>query len=706
MTADTSIGGSLLHCSGAPPAPRKLVVLRSCSEVHVHRSLCGRFRAGFDDSSSVLAATAEQQQQQQQQQQFSVGPRRRIGFVPTLGGLHEGHLSLVAAARRMCDEVWVSIFLNPTQFDNPTDLLEYPASLQQDIQLLQQQAAADVIFVPSLADMYPQLYAHQQQQQQQQGAAGAAVKERVPFADVEVTFRGVDDILGEGSRRPGFFKGNSSTSSKSSSRGSSELARQRAVAATAAAATAAAARAAAEGAGKAAAAAAVHTCFCDERIGQVILKLFSLVRPTHAFFGQKDFLQTVCMRSFCRCSLNGCCLLVCPTARNEKGLPFSTRNQRLNQMQFKTAENSIDILRAVEAAYLKGERRLSALTAAAAAAAAGAGAPVYYLTFNRQGDGAPLGEWVPSPAKEEGGPQKEEGAPCLLLPENEEICIAMAVKAAELSTIVDNFVVSDTHRHGNLLPAPPNTPEAIPSAAASLLPLHAAPSVLLLRSQSLRLLRVAPAAAAAAAAADTWAELEALELTDTAVCQLSAAARSSLWPWCQQQQQQQQYYYVLKDCREGALDRQPLVAYLCLDVTQGGAPQPLLAAPAGSSSSAAAAGGAAIRVQRIFVAPNRRRQGLAEALFGACMLVLHQQLQQQQQQHIVSCVVPQYVAAYLESMGFSRPLHSEALAGGAPGAGPLIGGAPKKGAPKEGPPYPSLCLSASLEELVRRQLRP
>lgn len=78
-----------------------------------------------------------------------------IGLVPTMGALHQGHLSLVARARKECDFVIVSVFVNPTQFNNPDDLRTYPRSEEADCELLRQ-AGADVAFVPSVSEMYPE----------------------------------------------------------------------------------------------------------------------------------------------------------------------------------------------------------------------------------------------------------------------------------------------------------------------------------------------------------------------------------------------------------------------------------------------------------------------------------------------------------------------------------------------------------------------
>ena len=82
----------------------------------------------------------------------------RVGFVPTMGALHEGHLTLIAAARGECDTVVASVFVNPTQFNDQNDLAAYPRDEERDAQLAQG-AGADVLFVPAVEEMYPRGYA-------------------------------------------------------------------------------------------------------------------------------------------------------------------------------------------------------------------------------------------------------------------------------------------------------------------------------------------------------------------------------------------------------------------------------------------------------------------------------------------------------------------------------------------------------------------
>ena len=106
---------------------------------------------------------------------------RRVALVPTMGFLHDGHLSLVSRAAELADEVWVSIFVNPTQFGPDEDFERYPRDLERDLALLAP-TAAGVVFAPAVAEMYP----------------------RPPA--VSVTFPGLDDVLC-GAHRPGHFAG-------------------------------------------------------------------------------------------------------------------------------------------------------------------------------------------------------------------------------------------------------------------------------------------------------------------------------------------------------------------------------------------------------------------------------------------------------------------------------------------------------------------
>jgi len=168
-----------------------------------------------------------------------------IGFVPTMGALHEGHLSLIRQARRETDCVVLSIFVNPIQFDRPEDLRSYPRSLDRDVRLARE-AGVDVVFIPSVRTMYPpdfQTY-------------------------VEVTHL---SRPWEGRFRPGHFRG----------------------------------------------------------VTTVVAKLFHLVQPDVAYFGQKDAQQARVVQQMIRDLDFPIRLKIMPTVREPDGLALSSRNRLL-----------------------------------------------------------------------------------------------------------------------------------------------------------------------------------------------------------------------------------------------------------------------------------------------------------------------------------------------------------------------------------------
>eukprot|EP00039_Didymoeca_costata_P020579 m.341759 g.341759 ORF g.341759 m.341759 type:complete len:989 (+) comp20460_c0_seq1:224-3190(+) len=175
--------------------------------------------------------------------------RKTIGCVPTMGGIHEGHLDLVRAARKYTDVVVATVFLNKKQFAAHEDLDKYPQSLERDITLLRN-AGADIVFTPSSDEMYP------------------------PQFRTNVELEGIDD-LSEGKSRPGFFKG----------------------------------------------------------VATVVSKLFNIVRPDIAFFGQKDALQCIVIKNLVQDMSYPLKVHICPTAREPDGLAMSTRNKRLSEQQ-------------------------------------------------------------------------------------------------------------------------------------------------------------------------------------------------------------------------------------------------------------------------------------------------------------------------------------------------------------------------------------
>ncbi|WP_326518646.1 pantoate--beta-alanine ligase [Acinetobacter sp. CAAS 2-6] len=176
--------------------------------------------------------------------------RKIIGFVPTMGNLHEGHLNLVREARKICDVVVVSIFVNPIQFGPNEDFANYPRTLEQDSQLLAD-VGCDIIFAPSVEQMYgnqPRL--------------------------TNISVSGItDDLCGQS--RPGHFDG----------------------------------------------------------VAVVVTKLFNIVQPKFAFFGQKDYQQLAVIRQLVRDLNLPLEVIGVPIARAEDGLALSSRNGYLTTEQ-------------------------------------------------------------------------------------------------------------------------------------------------------------------------------------------------------------------------------------------------------------------------------------------------------------------------------------------------------------------------------------
>jgi pantoate--beta-alanine ligase len=201
----------------------------------------------------------------------------RLGLVPTMGYLHEGHLSLVRRAKQECGAAAVSIFVNPTQFGPNDDFTRYPRNLQRDLELLAD-VQTDLVFTPAANEIYP---------------AGHATA-------VEVG--GVTDVL-EGAVRPGHFRG----------------------------------------------------------VATVVCKLFNIVQPTRAYFGQKDAQQTVVIAKMVRDLDMTVDVVVCPTVREPDGLAMSSRNVYLAADERRAATVLYRALAAADARFKAGERSGEAL---------------------------------------------------------------------------------------------------------------------------------------------------------------------------------------------------------------------------------------------------------------------------------------------------------------------------------------------------------
>ncbi len=172
-----------------------------------------------------------------------------LGFVPTMGALHAGHVSLLRAARASCDFIAASIFVNPLQFAPGEDLARYPRTFAEDCAVLEREGV-ELLFAPSAEEMYP---------------AGATT-----FVEVA----GIGDRL-DGASRPGHFRG----------------------------------------------------------VATVVAKLFHIVSPDRAFFGQKDAAQVAVLRAMVRDLSLPVELVVCPTVREPDGLAMSSRNRYLTAAQ-------------------------------------------------------------------------------------------------------------------------------------------------------------------------------------------------------------------------------------------------------------------------------------------------------------------------------------------------------------------------------------
>ena len=204
-----------------------------------------------------------------------------VGFVPTMGALHEGHVALVRRVKAQADLTAVSIFVNPTQFNSNEDFTRYPRDLSSDADLLVREGV-DLLFAPEPEEMYP------------------------PHAATFVEVAGLSDKL-EGKSRPGHFRG----------------------------------------------------------VATVVTKLFAIVDPHVAAFGQKDAQQALVIQTLVRDLMLSVEVLVLPTKREEDGVAMSSRNALLTSDQRRAAGAIPRALEAAKAALSAGERDAGRILAAA-----------------------------------------------------------------------------------------------------------------------------------------------------------------------------------------------------------------------------------------------------------------------------------------------------------------------------------------------------
>ena len=180
---------------------------------------------------------------------------KTIGLVPTMGALHDGHLSLVKKAVDENNFAVVSIFVNPTQFNNPNDLQKYPRTLDADVKKLTDFHKDIIIFAPPVSDIYGEEVVAQ-----------------------SFNFEGLDKVM-EGSSRPGHFDG----------------------------------------------------------VGTIVKKLFEIVMPNRAYFGEKDYQQLLIIKQMVKQTGLPVTIVPCPIVRNSEGLALSSRNALLSEAMTKRA---------------------------------------------------------------------------------------------------------------------------------------------------------------------------------------------------------------------------------------------------------------------------------------------------------------------------------------------------------------------------------
>ncbi|CEN32937.1 pantoate--beta-alanine ligase [Capnocytophaga cynodegmi] len=190
---------------------------------------------------------------------------KSIGFVPTMGALHKGHLSLIYKSLSENDVTVVSIFVNPTQFNNAEDLDKYPRTLEADVEKIKKVSEEVIVYAPSVEDVYDK-----------------------DVVSEKFNFEGLDKVM-EGKFRPGHFDG----------------------------------------------------------VGTVVKKLFQIVTPDKAYFGEKDYQQLLIIKKMVAQTKLPVDVIGCPIVRDERGLALSSRNQRLSEGRREEAAYIYQVLQEV-----------------------------------------------------------------------------------------------------------------------------------------------------------------------------------------------------------------------------------------------------------------------------------------------------------------------------------------------------------------------
>ncbi|VAW92833.1 Pantoate--beta-alanine ligase [hydrothermal vent metagenome] len=222
-----------------------------------------------------------------------------IAFVPTMGNLHDGHLNLIRIAHQQAPIIIVSIFVNPLQFNQTEDLVNYPRTLKNDIQYCENNNV-DILFVPSVNDIYPE------------GSEASRVE--LP----ELSF--LSNTL-EGKARPGHFSG----------------------------------------------------------VITVVKKLFELVNPDVAIFGEKDFQQLLIIRKMVEVLKFGVKIISSETIREKSGLAMSSRNTNLSLEERHKAALILNVLKSIRQKIISGEQEFNAMTTAGILELTHSGFQVDYL---------------------------------------------------------------------------------------------------------------------------------------------------------------------------------------------------------------------------------------------------------------------------------------------------------------------------------------